>query len=163
MFNLPYDSNTLFYVEDANGKATIPTNKTKVYTIIFQTFVFMQIFNQINSRKLTNQINVFEGFFNNSLFIGIMVFTFVIQMLLVEFGGIAVRCAPLDWEQNGICFGIGFGGLIWSAIIKILINPSYFRKVKMNEEPQTDLAAQQSLVGVIRKQTTARRVTEDQK
>jgi hypothetical protein len=35
MFNLPYDSNTLFYVEDANGKATIPTNKTIVYTIIF--------------------------------------------------------------------------------------------------------------------------------
>lgn len=161
MFNLPYDSNTPFYQLDAQGKATIATNKTVVYTIIFQTFVFMQIFNQINSRKLTNQINVFEGFFNNSLFIGIMIFTFVIQMVLVEFGGIAVRCAPLNWEQNGICFGIGFGGLLWSALIKIVINPKYFQGVKIDEEPQTDLAAQKSLVGVIRKQTTARRLTED--
>lgn len=161
LFNLPYDSNTPFYQLDAQGKATIATNKTVVYTIIFQTFVFMQIFNQINSRKLTNQINVFEGFFNNSLFIGIMIFTFVIQMVLVEFGGIAVRCAPLNWEQNGICFGIGFGGLLWSALIKIVINPKYFKGVKINEEPQTDLAAQKSLVGVIRKQTTARRLTED--
>lgn len=161
LFNLPYDSSTPFYQLDAQGKATIATNKTVVYTIIFQTFVFMQIFNQINSRKLTNQINVFEGFFNNSLFIGIMIFTFVIQMVLVEFGGIAVRCAPLNWEQNGICFGIGFGGLLWSALIKIVINPKYFKGVKINEEPQTDLAAQKSLVGVIRKQTTARRLTED--
>lgn len=161
MFNLPYDSNTPFYQLDAQGKATIATNKTVVYTIIFQTFVFMQIFNQINSRKLTNQINVFEGFFNNSLFIGIMIFTFAIQMILVEFGGIAVRCAPLNWEQNVICFGIGFGGLLWSALIKIVINPKYFKGVKINEEPQTDLAAQKSLVGVIRKQTTARRLTED--
>lgn len=161
MFNLPYDSNTPFYQLDAQGKATIATNKTVVYTIIFQTFVFMQIFNQINSRKLTNQINVFEGFFNNSLFIGIMIFTFVIQIVLVEFGGIAVRCAPLNWEQNSICFGIGFGGLLWSALIKIVINPKYFKGVKIDEEPQTDLAAQKSLVGVIRKQTTARRLTED--
>ena len=41
MFNLPYDSNTPFYQLDAQGKATIATNKTVVYTIIFQTFVFM--------------------------------------------------------------------------------------------------------------------------
>ena len=56
-------------------------------------------------------------------------------MVLVEFGGIAVRCAPLNWEQNGICFGIGFGGLIWSAIIKIVINPKYFASVKIDEKP----------------------------
>lgn len=120
----------------------------------------MQIFNQINSRKLTNQINVFEGFFNNWLFIGIMLFTFVIQMVLVEYGGIAVRCAPLNWEQNGICFGIGFGGLLWSALIKIVVNPKYFKSVEINEKPQTELEAQKSVVGMIRKQTTARRMTE---
>lgn len=35
MLNLPYDSNTPFYQDDASGKATIATNKTIVYTIIF--------------------------------------------------------------------------------------------------------------------------------
>jgi len=35
MFNLPYDSSTPFYETDAAGKATILTNKTIVYTIIF--------------------------------------------------------------------------------------------------------------------------------
>ena len=35
-----YDENTEFYYSN-----TIPSNKTVIYTIIFQTFVFMQIFN----------------------------------------------------------------------------------------------------------------------
>jgi Ca2+ transporting ATPase len=54
------------------------------YTMIFNTFVFMQVFNQINSRKLgENEFNVFENFFNNSLFIGIMLVTVFVQILLV--------------------------------------------------------------------------------
>lgn len=158
MFNLPYDSNTEFYTD-----LTVPTNKTIVYTIIFQAFVFMQIFNQINSRKLTNHINVFEGFFNNWLFIGIMIFTFVVQMLLVEFGGIAVRCAPLNWSQNLICFGIGFGGLLWGVLLKIVVQPQFFTSLEIKDQPLTEQDASQSIVGLIRKQTTARRLTEDQK
>ena len=54
------------------------------YTMIFHTFVFMQVFNQINCRKLgESEFNVFEGFFNNSLFIMIMLVTIVVQILIV--------------------------------------------------------------------------------
>jgi len=46
------------------------------YTQVFNTFVFMQIFNEINARKLgAHEYNVFEGFFNNWLFLGILIFT----------------------------------------------------------------------------------------
>ncbi len=57
----------------------------------------MQIFNQINCRKLGQELNIFKDFFNNWLFIAIMIFTFGVQMILVQFGGIAVRCYPLTW------------------------------------------------------------------
>lgn len=53
-------------------------NKTILYTIVFQAFVFMQVFNQINCRKLGGELNVFAEFFNNWLFIGIITFTFVV-------------------------------------------------------------------------------------
>lgn len=49
------------------------------YTIIFNVFVFMQIFNEINARKLgEREFNIFSGFFNNYLFIMILVGTLVI-------------------------------------------------------------------------------------
>lgn len=45
-------------------------------TILFQAFVFMQVFNQINARKLADgEFNVFSGFFNNIYFIGVTLFT----------------------------------------------------------------------------------------
>jgi Ca2+-transporting ATPase len=40
-------------------------------TLIFNAFVFMQIFNSVNCRRLDNKLNVFEGVFSNKYFIGI--------------------------------------------------------------------------------------------
>lgn len=41
----------------------------KLLTIVFNTFVFMQVFNEINCRKLkSEELNVFKGFFNNWIF-----------------------------------------------------------------------------------------------
>ena len=55
-----------------------------MYTIVFQTFVFMQLFNQINSRKLGEKdYNVFSKFFNNPMFIVITILTFGIQVAIV--------------------------------------------------------------------------------
>lgn len=48
------------------------------YTIIFQVFVFMQIFNLINSRKIGDEKNVFSHFFNNKYFIIIFILTILI-------------------------------------------------------------------------------------
>jgi Ca2+ transporting ATPase len=46
---------------------------------VFQVFVFMQIFNQINARKLKeDERNVFSGMLKNRWFNIIMVVTFVV-------------------------------------------------------------------------------------
>lgn len=66
------------------------------YTMIFNTFVFMQVFNEINARKLgEKEYNIFQGFFNNMLFLYIVVGTIAIQYFMVEYGGKAVRTVPL--------------------------------------------------------------------
>lgn len=40
------------------------TEQVKLFTIVFNTFVFMQVFNQINARKLeAGELNVFAGMF----------------------------------------------------------------------------------------------------
>lgn len=76
------------YAEDVNASSEgsdsfyvggVPTEKTYHYTMIFNTFVFLQVFNEINSRKLgKDEYNVFKGFFNNLLFLLIIVFTIVV-------------------------------------------------------------------------------------
>ena len=38
------------------------------FTYIFNIFVLLQLFNEINSRKIMNELNVFEGIFRNPLF-----------------------------------------------------------------------------------------------
>ena len=92
MFNIVYDQSDPFYptleqVEANLGKGWIvqePTQKVLMYTVIFQTFVFMQLFNQINSRKLgEREYNVFADFFNNWMFIIILLATFAIQVVIV--------------------------------------------------------------------------------
>ena len=40
-----------------------------VITLVFNTFVFAQIFNSINCRRLDNKLNIFEGILRNRYFI----------------------------------------------------------------------------------------------
>ena len=51
----------------------------------------MQLFNQINARKLeANEFNVFKNFFNNPLFFIIFIITLIVQTLMINFGGKAI-------------------------------------------------------------------------
>jgi magnesium-transporting ATPase (P-type) len=88
IFSLPFDAATPFYAvtQDPGTGLTVtdPTNKCYLYTMIFQAFVFMQLFNQIAARKLgERELNVFSGFFANPIFLFIAGITFVIQILMV--------------------------------------------------------------------------------
>jgi magnesium-transporting ATPase (P-type) len=78
---------------------------TQHYTIVFNVFVLMQVFNEINSRKIHNEINVFDGVFKNAFFLVIVVGTFVVQYLLIEIQGLntAFGCTNLTKDQWIAC------------------------------------------------------------
>lgn len=106
------------------------TPRLTVYTLAFQTFVFMQLFNQINARKLgtpsnpktnepaSEELNVFSGFFNNWLFIAITLGTFAVQFCIVYFGGLFLRVAKLTLAENAFALAMGFFMLPWTLIVK---------------------------------------------
>jgi magnesium-transporting ATPase (P-type) len=96
------------------------TQKLLHYTLVFQVFVFLQLFNQINARKLGEELNVFSGVFNNCLFVGVVIFTFVIQMALVEVGGKFIKTHALSPDLNVVCILIGSFELVWGVIIKFM-------------------------------------------
>ena len=43
-------------------------NDTIVQTVVFNTFVFAQIFNLVNSRRLDRKLNIFKDILNNRYF-----------------------------------------------------------------------------------------------
>ena len=66
------------------------------FTIFFDIFVFMQVFNSINARKLNpKELDVFEGIKDNIYYILVQGFIVFGQIVLVTFGGRAVRTQPL--------------------------------------------------------------------
>lgn len=120
------------------------------FTIIFNTFVMMQVFNEINSRKIgAYEFNVFEGFFNNYLFLLIEIVTIAVQIILVEIGGEAVKTSHLTPYQHGLCILIGFGSIIIGLLLKAI--PRSLFDFKLNEKPMSNLASMRSLRHKIRK------------
>eukprot|EP00287_Rhodomonas_sp_CCMP768_P006251 CAMPEP_0196727442 /NCGR_PEP_ID=MMETSP1091-20130531/8414_1 /TAXON_ID=302021 /ORGANISM="Rhodomonas sp., Strain CCMP768" /LENGTH=99 /DNA_ID=CAMNT_0042070031 /DNA_START=11 /DNA_END=310 /DNA_ORIENTATION=+ len=81
--------------------------------MVFNVFVLMQIFNEINSRKIHNETNVFSGIFDNSLFLVIVIGTIIAQVALVEVSGLntAFGCTNLSLDQWLICLILGLSEL----------------------------------------------------
>jgi Ca2+-transporting ATPase len=74
-------------------------------TLIFNTFVLCQVFNEFNARKLEKK-NVFKGIHKNRLFLSIIVITIVLQVVMVEFLKKFADTERLNWAQWGACIGI---------------------------------------------------------
>ena len=74
------------------------------FTIFFDIFVFLQVFNSINARKLNQkEVNIFEGIKDNIYYILVQSFIVFGQIILVTFGGRAVRTQPLSILQHIAC------------------------------------------------------------
>jgi len=95
------------------------------FTLIFNVFVWMQIFNFLNARKIEDELNIFENIFASTLFIQIVILIIVLQILCVFFGNRAMACSPhgLNLEQWGWSLGIGLIGIPWGTFIKMLPSP----------------------------------------
>ncbi|XP_059489577.1 plasma membrane calcium-transporting ATPase 3 isoform X4 [Neocloeon triangulifer] len=87
------------------------------FTIIFNTFVMMTLFNEINARKIHGQRNVFQGIFTNPIFYSIWITTMLSQVFIVQFGGVAFSCKSLTLEQWLWCLFFGVGTLLWGQLV----------------------------------------------
>ncbi|UJR25661.1 hypothetical protein I4U23_007012 [Adineta vaga] len=95
------------------------------FTLVFNAFVLMTLFNEINSRKLHGERNVFKGIFRNPFFYGIWLFCFGAQILIVTFGGRVFSCARLNIQQWGWSILFGIVSLLWQQIL-LCIPPEPF-------------------------------------
>ena len=86
------------------------------YAFLFNTYVFLQIFNEINAKKLLpNENNIFAGLFNNGFFLSVLLISMGFQVGFVQIRPIAkvMKMLPLSFTQYMISVGIGASCLIW--------------------------------------------------
>ncbi|KAI1316721.1 hypothetical protein EDD11_009537 [Mortierella claussenii] len=89
-------------------------------TMVFNTFVFLQIFNEINCRRLDNHLNIFSGILKNRYFMVIFVIMVVFQVIIVQFGGAAFETEKLNGIQWLICILLGMLALPVGVIIRLI-------------------------------------------
>jgi len=99
---------------------SIQLNSTEHYTILFNVFVFMQVFNEINARELGNNMNVFRGLHKSYLFMAIIVITTLVQVIFVELGGMFTQCTPLSATKWFSTIGIGAFSLVIGVFQRLI-------------------------------------------
>lgn len=100
-------------------------------TLIFNTFIFCQVFNEFNARRLFDEWNIFGGILNNVTFVAVFVITAGAQVFLVYFGGLFLKTTGLSLENFLITFGLGSLALVVGFLIKffpIVEDPNSFFK-----------------------------------
>lgn len=106
------------------GKKVLPSHEhatnAQVQTLVFNTFVWMQIFNQWNNRRLDNKFNIFEGLTQNWFFIGISAIMVGGQVLIIQVGGLAFNIAPEGQSPTmwGYAVGLGFVSIPVGVLIR---------------------------------------------
>lgn len=94
--------------------------REQLQTVVFNTFVWMQIFNQYNSRRLDNGFNIFEGMLQNYWFIGIQFIIVAGQVMIVFVGSTAFHVKRLNGPQWAYCLILGLLSLPIAVIIRLI-------------------------------------------
>ena len=88
----------MFDIDSGRG-AGLHTPPSQHFTIIFNTFVMMTLFNEVNARKIHGQRNITQGLLSNPIFIGIWLGTFAAQVSTKQWLSAASR-VKLDFGEG---------------------------------------------------------------
>ncbi|KAK7346904.1 hypothetical protein VNO80_21428 [Phaseolus coccineus] len=94
-----------------------PNAEVVLNTLIFNTFVFCQVFNEVNSREM-EEIDVFKGIWDNQVFIAVLGCTVFFQIVIVEYLGTFANTTPLSLVQWIFCLGVGYFGMPLAVRLK---------------------------------------------
>lgn len=89
-------------------------------TLVFNTFVWMQIFNQVNNRRLDNGFNIFEGIQHNYFFVIINAVMIGGQVMIIFVGGQAFQVKPINGAQWGYSIVLGALSIPVGMIVRMV-------------------------------------------
>jgi len=119
VLTLNFAGKRILGMDDVNDVARIQ-NENLLRALIFNLYVWCQLFNQVNCRSLTRDQNFFRGLHRNFWFLGIILIEVGCQVLISFKGGVAFSVVPLGGREWAISI---IGGLIsWpiGALVRLI-------------------------------------------
>ncbi|KAK5651624.1 hypothetical protein OQA88_11799 [Cercophora sp. LCS_1] len=108
------------------GKGYFTPNDTRYQhqAFVFNTYIFLQVFNQWNCRRPDNNLNFFTGVLRNPWFLLVQTVTIGGQIIIIFKGGDAFKTEPLTGAQWG--WSIFFGSMTLPLGAAIRMVPDSF-------------------------------------
>ncbi|SPC62243.1 related to putative calcium P-type ATPase NCA-2 [Ustilago sp. UG-2017b] len=117
-----YQFTVILVLDFAGMRLLNLTSETELSAIVFNAFVWCQLFNQINSRSLNRKLNIFSNLHMNPWFIGIMAIEIGFQVLIMFVGGVAFSVTKLTARDWGVCIIVGL--VSWPLAVIIRLTPT---------------------------------------
>ncbi|KAG0341571.1 hypothetical protein BG004_005985 [Podila humilis] len=109
----------LFHLQAQDGTLS-RENLSVLRSMIFNTFVFLQVFNELNCRRIDDSLNIFKNLHNNKIFILVQVIVIGFQFVIIQYGGQAFKTVPLTGQQWLITIAIGSLSLPVGLFLRLL-------------------------------------------
>ncbi|KAH8723342.1 hypothetical protein GQ44DRAFT_620657, partial [Phaeosphaeriaceae sp. PMI808] len=117
------------------GESILSYQSQREPALVFNVFVWMQIFNALNNRRLDNHFNVFEGINHNWFFVVILLIMISGQTMIIFVGGVAFSVTRLNAAQWAYSIILGFLSLPVGMIVRLIPDelirkcvPDFFRR-----------------------------------
>jgi magnesium-transporting ATPase (P-type) len=118
------------------------------FTILFNAFVFCQVFNEFNAREIGDRFDPIRSLSQSPMFLMVIFFTIMAQWIIVEFGGDFTQTYPLSWKEWRITVGMGAMSLpvgFFMRLIPVREDPATFAGVG----PKTAKAKGWNVLGLL--------------
>ncbi|GJJ08344.1 hypothetical protein Clacol_002555 [Clathrus columnatus] len=122
-----FAGNRIFGYGHEDNQALALQHQHTLQTLVFNIFVFCQIFNSFNCRSVDNKRNIFEGITSNWYFMAITAIEIGVQVLIVYVGGAAFQVTPIGGREWGISIAFGFMSIPIGFLLR-LIPDEYLEK-----------------------------------
>lgn len=93
-------------------------------TVLFTLFTLFQLFNSFNCREL-HSVSILNNLFKNKIMLLVVTITFILQIVIIQFGGAFFDTIPLDLMMWMKIFAVSFSVILISELVKLI-----WRKVK---------------------------------
>lgn len=110
------------------GPRFLPYPEPEMRSLIFNMFVWLQIFNQYNNRRLDNKLNIFANIHKNYYFIALNVVMVGAQIVIVFYGSTAFSIVRIDGIQWAISIVVALLCIPWGCAVR-LFPDSWFEMV----------------------------------
>lgn len=100
------------------------------WTMVFNAFVVMQLFNQVNCQMgagVRSQEDVLRSLTGNGTFLAVVGAELALQAGIVQFGGALFQTQPLSPQQWAVCFGFGALSMALAQALRPLRAPAWLR------------------------------------